>query len=138
MHSWELAPWLRGAHDLRKLTIVSQNPGEHIAIMSHRYVDVIALFYGIKWPKLKSLHFGEILVRPKSLLRFLSEHTRSLKSVRVENSPIPATAWKLLASEFEALKSDLVDCVVNIDTTGPSFCNVLLQERLEDDRRWIP
>lgn len=129
---WELAPWLQGADDLRTLSILSQDPDAHC---SYRYYDVIAIFHGTEWPKLQSIHFRETFVRPKSLLRFLHEHSRSLKSIRIEKPVILERTWSSLASELQVLDVLSPDCVMDI-----SDCYSLREgyfDNLEDDSSWF-
>ncbi len=108
---WELAPWLQGADDLRTLSMLSQDPYHNF---SYRYYDVIALFYGTEWPRLQSVNFRETFVRTQSLLQFLHEHSRSLKSIRIEDPVILERTWRSLASELQVLDVLSPDCVMDI------------------------
>ena len=85
------------------------------------YFDVIALFHGAEWPKLQCVNFKETFVRPKFLLQFLSEHTRSLKSIHVEKPIISRVAWQPLASEFQALEFNSPHCVVDMDISDEYY-----------------
>ena len=129
---WELAPWLQGADDLRTLSILSQDPDEHY---SYRYYDVIAIFHGTEWTRLQSIHFRETFVRPRSLMRFLHEHSRSLKSIRIEKPVILEETWSSLASELQALDALSPDCVMNISDCYPSREGFF--DNLEDDSAWF-
>ena len=130
---WELPTWLCGADDLQTLIISSQGPEEDDSCW---YFDVIALFHGAEWPKLQCVNFKKTFVRPKSLLQFLSEHTRSLKSIHVEKPIISTVAWQSLASEFQALEFNSPRCVLHMDIVY-RYCDMYPSERLEDDSNWI-
>ena len=130
---WELPAWLRGADELRTVIIKSQDPEKHDFFL---YFDVIALFHGTEWPKLQCVNFKEAFVRPKSLLRFLSEHRRSLESVHIEKPVISTGAWHSLASEFLALEFHSPDCIVRIDALD-RYSDMYSSDCLEDDSVWV-
>ena len=130
---WELPVWLQGADDLQTVIISFRGPNEDDGCW---YFDVIALFHGAEWPKLQCVNLKETFVRPKSLLQFLSEHTRSLKSIHVEKPKISKVAWQSLASEFQALEFNSPPCIPQIDI--PDQCgDIDPWERLEHDSDWI-
>ena len=129
---WELTSWLQDADDLRTIIINSQDPKEHDCLW---FFDVIALFHGTHWPKLQRIQFKETFVRPKSLLRFLSEHTQSLESIRIEKPVMSKEAWESVASEFHALQFRSPDCVVEMEISDLSHGTHSL-EGLEDDSNW--
>lgn len=131
---WELPNWLRGADDLETVIISFQGPPNEDECAD--YIDVIALFHGVEWPKLQWVHFNETYVRPKSLLQFLSENTRSLKSIHVEKPKISKVAWQSLASEFQALEFNSPHCILHVDTSDP-YGDIYSSERLENDSNWI-
>ena len=132
---WELPIWLRRADDLQTVIISSQGPKSKEDPYCW-YFDLIALFHGAEWPKLRCVDFNETFVRPKSLLRFLSEHTRSLKSIHVKNPIISKVAWQSLASDFQALEFDSPHCALHMDISD-QYCNIYPLERLENDSNWI-
>ena len=133
---WELPVWLQGADDLQTITISSQGPDEEYDRGLCWFFDVIALFHGAEWPKLQCVDFNEILVRPKSLLRFLSEHTRSLKSIHVEKPKISKVAWQSLASEFQALEFSSPHFILHMDISD-QYGDSYPTKRLEEDSNWI-
>ena len=130
---WELPNWLRGAEDLQIVVISSQGPQEDGCEF---YFDVIALLHGVEWPRLQFVSFNDTFVRPKSLLQFLSEHTRSLKSIHVEKPKISKVAWQSLASEFQALKFNSPHCILHVDFSD-QYGDMYPSERLENDSNWI-
>ncbi|CAF9905697.1 hypothetical protein IMSHALPRED_003934 [Imshaugia aleurites] len=132
---FQLSSWLRNAEHLSTLIIVSQDPKAH---KSHQFLDLIALFHETEWPKLRSIHFKETFVRPQSLLRFLSEHSQSLESIRIEKPIMSNNAWQSLAAEFQALKFSSPDCVVDIGAADPDSDKYRYEGRgIGDDRSWI-
>ena len=131
---WGLASWLQRAEGLRTVIITSQYPEIQGWL---RFFDIFALFHGAEWPKLQCLHFKETFVRPKSLLRFISEHSRSLELVRIEKPVISWGAWQSLASEFRALEFRSPDCTVDIDTAEDSGSGTVPAAYLETDSLWV-
>ena len=131
---WELASWLRRAEGLRNVKITPQDPENRTAL---QFFDIFALFHSAEWPKLRCLHFEATSVRPRSLLRFLSKHSRSLESVRIKTPVISWEAWQSLTSEFRVLEFRSPGCVVDIDVAGGGYPGTILAEYLEDDRNWI-
>lgn len=54
----ELTSWLRSADDIHTVIVLSQDPEEHDTNRAWPgFFDVIALFHGIEWPKLRSIQF---------------------------------------------------------------------------------
>lgn len=139
---WELAPWLRGADDLHTLIVLSQDPEGHSnEHCMGGFFDVIALFHGIEWPKLRSIHFRETFIKPESLLRFLSEHGESLETVRIERPIFPQRKWQSIQSELFAMKFRSPDCRISMNTQDFDFQLKYATkdwfDDLEDDYEWI-
>ena len=130
---WELPNWLRGADDLQTIVISSQGPEEDCCQF---YFDVIALFHGVEWRRLQRVNFNETYVRPKSLLHFLSEHTRSLTSIHVDKPKMSKVAWQSLASEFQALEFSSPHCILHVDVSD-QYGDIYPPERLGNDSNWI-
>ena len=134
---WKLPRWLRGANNLRTLTILSQDPERH---STGRILDVIAMFHGTEWPKLRSIRFKETYVRLKSLQQFLSEHTESLRSIRIEQPISPKKEWSSIVSELSTLKIRSPGCVIDMDNLGFYCPDKLpyLSTKIEEDHCWYP
>ena len=133
---WELPVWLQSADDLQTITISIQASKEEYNSGAYWYFDVIALLHGAEWPKLQCVDFNEAFVRPKSLLRFLSEHTRSLQSIHVEKPKISKVAWQSLASEFQALEFNSPHVILHIDIPD-QYDDSYSTKHLENDEFWI-
>ena len=138
----QLTSWLRSADNLHTLIVLSQDPEEHDTKRAWPgFFDVIALFHGTEWPKLRSIQFTETFVRPKSLLQFLSEHRQSLESVRIERPIFPAEKWQSFQSELFGVEFKSPDCRINMTTQDFCFQSKYAKKHwfdsLEDDQWWI-
>ena len=131
---WQLSPGLRDAENLRTLIILSQDPERQ---PPHSFFDLIAFFHKTKWSKLQTIHFRETFVRPKSLLRFLSEHKQSLESIRIEKPILSKNVWQSLASDFQTLKFSSPGCAVDMSDIDLDYSDRYSFEGLEDDYHWI-